>query len=85
MRGGERTESPEAGIAQDYLVYPPEGRLRPGETFRVHIRHLIIRATDEQLPERLERWWAEFERDHQRIRGLSRDSGAQEPRTAAPD
>ena len=84
MRGGERTESPEAGIAQDYLVYPPEGRLAPGGTFRVHVRHLIVRATEEQLPARLDGWWAEFARDHERVRGLSRASAAQERRVIAP-
>jgi len=74
-----------SGIAQDYLVYPPAGRLGPGQTFRVHVRHLIVRATDEQLPRRLDRWWAEFVRDHERVRRLSRASEAQRRPATAPD
>ena len=72
------------GIAQDYLIYPPEGRLAPGGTFRTHVRHLVVRATDEQLPQLLERWWAEFTRDHERIRRLSRDVKAQPRGATAP-
>ena len=84
ITGGEGTESPEAGFAQDYLVYAPEGRLAPGGTFRVHVRHLTVRATEEQLPARLDDWWAEFARDHERGRGLSTASAAQERHVTAP-
>tara|TARA_B100001123_G_C14423491_1_gene675639 strand:- start:177 stop:425 length:249 start_codon:yes stop_codon:yes gene_type:complete len=64
------------GIAQDFLIYPTAGRLKAGASFRMHVRHLVTKATDKELPKKLNRWWSEFSRDHKRIRGLSRSTSA---------
>ena len=60
------------GTAQDFLIYPPGGRLNRTGSFRVHVRHLVVKASLEQLPEKLEGWWIGFTSDHQRIHELSR-------------
>ncbi len=61
-----------SGIAQDFIIYPPRGTLKPGEAFRVHVRHLITQAPSEELPKALEEWWAAFAKDHGRVHGLTR-------------
>jgi hypothetical protein len=60
------------GVAQDYLIYPAEGRLAPGAAFDVHIRHVIARPPEDDLIQSLETWWAEFTKDHQRVRGMTK-------------
>ncbi len=46
--------------ARDYMICPPSGDLKPGESFRARIRHVIAPAEDEQ---HLEELWGEFEKD----------------------
>lgn len=59
------------GIAQDYVIYPPGQRLGAGESFSVHVRH-VIAAVDEKDPTAtLEKWWDEFAKDHARVRAMS--------------
>jgi hypothetical protein len=60
------------GKAQDYIIYPPSIDFKPGEVLKMHVRHLIVPATQEELPEKLEKWWQEFTNDHERIHSLSR-------------
>jgi hypothetical protein len=60
------------GVAQDYLIYPPSGAFKSGDTFRVHVRHLVVRASPDELPGKLESWWRDFTADHERIESLSR-------------
>ena len=60
------------GIAQDFLIYPTDAQLRLGEKFRVHVRHLIVKVSEKQLPEQLKLWWSKFAGEHQRFHKLSR-------------
>lgn len=55
------------GIAQDYLIYPPGGDLAPGESFGVHVRHLLVKVPEDELVGRLAQWWGEFVKDHQDV------------------
>lgn len=61
------------GLAQDFLIYPPAGRLKARQTFSVHVRHLIVEASDETLTDKLPTWWAAFVEDHQRVHRLARE------------
>jgi len=60
------------GVAQDYLLYPPGMSLAPGDSFSAHIRHLLVKVSDDELPGELEEWWAEFEADHEIVRERSK-------------
>ena len=60
------------GIAQDYLIYPPDGILETDGVFSVHIRHLLVPAADKPLPQLVDTWWSDFENDHAKIHKLSR-------------
>jgi len=44
--------------ARDYMIQPPSGNLKPGESFRARIRHVLAPAESVQDVERL---WREFE------------------------
>ena len=59
------------GIAQDYLICPPGEVFKSGESFQVHVRHLVVSAAPDELAEKLESWWHDFTRDHMRIKTLS--------------
>jgi hypothetical protein len=60
------------GTAQDYVIFPGPRALGPGESFQLHVRHLLVPTADKDLAEELPKWWSAFHSDHARVHALWR-------------
>jgi hypothetical protein len=72
------------GQEQVYILRPPQWPgFPPGQAFSAHVRHLLVKASDEELAKQLDQWWAAFAADHPRIHSLSKLAPASAPTTAS--
>jgi hypothetical protein len=52
------------GIAQAYLIYPGKAALIPGESFTVHVRHVLMPIKEREIPAVAGKLWKDFEAGH---------------------